>query len=707
MERMSKLQRIVFLGGMTLSVLATLLVLHPVPVQARLASQSATPTDDSIGVTSVDELKLQRGEHRFYKATAHILVKTGWKYGFNVTMLALTPDLLHNPNPISDCGSVVIAAPKSYEPVDLQPGQWGFSLDQNATKFRHVPSMWQARPHDDPLLIAETAPDKLGKCASVHECDVPVTFAANLDSNSIVAGTYETNVYYTVTAKPRPPHVIDEPSMGTNFCQSGNAANSCKVDIDANMIPVRYDTEHAEWTSVAKTEDAAHQGEWYDYGQQQWANAVTVKKEARVKYKGKSVAIDPADILGYWVYVPRYAYEVMRRDFSNHLPVKPQNFAIHFEKATDSKRTPAPCERNSYPMLDYRKDCKLDRNYIAGQPSKNGTWATHPAFSFGKKELNGIWFAKFETTGTKTQPTVLPNQRRMTGADLGGDAAGLFYTLAKTVGAVDPGNVGGTRINDVPHNAHDLDKFSSRMINNKDWGALTYLSASKFGTGYNGLQSNNQTDDQIDADQNFSKGVTGCGAGTGEDYSDTGKLGTEQACSASHPEYAYNGTVGQHASTTGNVTGVYDMAGYGGYVAAKYVVDPNTLLPSSIPEFARPKYSWYRKSDPTGIGVPLNSPYLNTYNFSSFDKCTYELCGGQASYEVHNIYVPSGPNQWLNQKYDDYKMEVEGTWVYRGGSSDLDGNIVTGDRGIYTFHIANGGSTGQDGLHIVLGAFKQ
>ena len=25
-------------------------------------------------------------------------------------------------------------------------------------------------------------------------------------------------------------------------------------------------------------------------------------------------------------------------------------------------------------------------------------WATHPAFSFGNKELNGIWVGKFETT---------------------------------------------------------------------------------------------------------------------------------------------------------------------------------------------------------------------------------------------------------------------------------------------------------------------
>ena len=274
------------------------------------------------------------------------------------------------------------------------------------------------------------------------------------------------------------------------------------------MIPVKYTgtTTNAQWTSISNPEDEDSKGNWYDYGKKQWANAITVKKEALSKYQGKDRVVDQADILGFWVYIPRYTYEVMRRDGTDK-PVKEQNFDIKFENTKTPKKRPLACKTGN--GKDYRTECNVSRELplMGGEVS---TWSTHPAFSFGKKELNGIWFAKFETTGTNTRPTVLPNERHIEGYDSGIQHIGGFYALAKTMGVNDPNNIGGNAsgVNAFSNN-HYLTKLSSHMVNNNDWGAATYLSASKYGAGYNGIQINGNGTMR----SQWFFGTTGCGPG--------------------------------------------------------------------------------------------------------------------------------------------------------------------------------------------------
>lgn len=183
------------------------------------------------------------------------------------------------------------------------------------------------------------------------------------------------------------------------------------------------------------------------------------------------------------------------------------------------------------------------------------------------------------------------------------------------------------------------------MVNNNDWGAATYLSASKYGAGYNGVQINANS-----AFHGDSFGTTGCGPqadGDTSTYDDGGTLGTQSACSSSDLQRAYNGILGQLASTTNNPTGIYDMSG-GGYedVAASYTGDVN-LHNSSANYFSQ----------------PANSPYVNTYNFSNFNSCTYQTCGGQALYET-NLSDSDGSNQWNNN--DSYFAKSSNPWFVRG-----------------------------------------
>ena len=170
------------------------------------------------------------------------------------------------------------------------------------------------------------------------------------------------------------------------------------------------------------------------------------------------------------------------------------------------------------------------------------------------------------------------------------------------------------------------------MVNNSDWGAATYLSASKYGAGYNGVQINANG-----AGHSGSYGTTGCGPRANGDTSSYGgnniysalshtdevggALGTQSACYSGDIQRAYNGTLGQLASTTNNPTGIYDMVGGGyEYVAASYTTNLNE---SGVSD----KYGDY-------FGTKAHPPYVNTYNITNLNSCTFNTCGGHALYEA-------------------------------------------------------------------------
>ena len=602
--------------------------------------------DNHVEITVADTTQFER-QGQLFKATANVTVKTVKPYGFNLTLQARNSDLTN----ISDPTTKIASTPAT-TPTALNSDQWGYSLNSKATAFSRVPNLTQPA-----AVLADVTKAKPAGCQNVKQCTKRVTYAVNIDTRLLTPGEYSTEVVYTATAKPKPAFTDwDQRTAKVNssdVCRSGDNSSSCLVDLDKNMIPVKYTgtTTNAQWTSISNPEDEDAKGNWYDYGKKQWANAVTVKKEALAKYQGQDRVVDQADILGYWVYIPRYAYEVMRRDGTDK-PVKEQNFDIKFESTKTPKKRPLACKTGN--GKDYRTECNVSRELplMGGEVS---TWTTHPAFTFGKKELNGIWFAKFETTGTTSQPTVLPNEAHMSGDYAASYNIGRMYNTAKTLGVADNRNSGGNTDYSVPaKNNHHLDKFSSHMVNNNDWGAATYLSASKYGAGYNGVKLNAQTQTR-DTSDGTSYGTTGCGPQSADNlssYGDNvgGALGTQHACTDSDIQRAYNGSLGKLASTTNNVYGIYDMSGGGWeYVAASYTSDVN-LHNSSTNHFSQ----------------PANPPYVNTYNFSDPNSCTFATCGGQALYETNSGTNNSYTAQW-NGSYMGF-VNSSYPWFGRGGN---------------------------------------
>ena len=639
-------------GGIARGVAFGLIALAVAPF---ILTAPAYATDDNTVSIAVDQNAALKPAGNLYKATTNVTVKTGKPYGFNLTMQADTADLVN----AKDQTHKISATPSS-TPVALNANQWGYSLSKSATTFSAVPVGTQATT----AVVADVTKAKPAGCTNPANCTKSVTFAANVDPAKLASGSYSAAITYTATAKPAPAKwtVRKANTNPSELCQSGNANSSCLVDLDPNMIPVKYTgtTTNAQWTSVADPESA--DSYWYDYGKKQWANAITVKPEALAKYKGYSEVIDQADILGFWVYIPRYAYEVMRRDGTDK-PVEGQNFDIKFENTKTPPKRPLACKIENHRDKDYRTECGVSRKLpLKVSEASTSTWATHPAFTFGTKklngldvpnELNGIWFAKFETTWNGSQPTVLPNEAHMSGRYTASANIGRMYTTAKTIGVADNRNFGGNTDYSVPtQNNHHLARLSSHMVNNDDWGAAAYLSASKYGAGYNGVQINSQSENRNNGNGD-TYGTTGCGPssnGNTSTYNDGGKLGTQSVCSSSDPQRAYNGSIGKYASTTNNVYGIYDMSGGGWeYVAASYTSDVN-LYKSSTSYFSQ----------------PANPPYVNTYNFSDPNSCTFATCGGQALYETND-----GNNnttaQWNGNWMHFVESSLPFSWFVRGG----------------------------------------
>ena len=302
-------------------------------------------------------------------------------------------------------------------------------------------------------------------------------------------------------------------------------------------------------------------------------------------------------------------------------------FSIRFETKDDFKKTPVQCAIST--TMSYL-DC-VDPVYPREERLANQTaWATHPAFTWGTEELNGFWIGKFETTGTRTAPTVKPNQH----ANIS-EYIGEFYSAAKSIGVNDSNNTyGGASSDDTTNgltpNSHHLAKATSHMLKNSEWGAVAYLSASRYGAGVNNVQINSAylASGSTDADGDPSPyGATGCGPeSNGVEFRyDAGTLNEttiESPTACGSVDRAYNGTIGQYASTTGNVYGVYDMSGGAWeYVMGSY----STNLSQS--------------SGSTGsMKTAVKPPYVDIYNITSNNSCTWNTngsgCGGHALFET-------------------------------------------------------------------------
>ena len=407
--------------------------------------------------------------------------------------------------------------------------------------------------------------------------------------------------------------------LGITANQQQNACNPSIVEklnapeLVSGMIPIRHNG--STWVKADMTnESTTHQ--WYDYNAKKWANAVMVTSGTRDTYMSATAGttISESDILAYYVWIPRYKYQLFNVDSTTMDPIEIQ---IKFEEGIPNKSS----------------------------GTANGEWLTHPAFTLGTDELEGIWVGKFSTTGSAETPTIKPNIGMLTNQNVS-----TQFTTSQIFGTTT--YLTSTGVSEV--DAH--------MMKNIEWGAVAYLKQSKYGLGTTDIGLNNY---------NSSPYLTGCGSTSGSAYSTT--------CNA------YNTTDGMLASTTGNITGVYDMSAYTGtYVMGVMQDNTGTNTPMSGDSssynsgFTGKIYDSGNFTDFTGTPFP-NTKYYDLYAYStSYSNYTKRILG-DATGEVHGWYGDLAYFVWSG-----------GSWFVRGyGGYD----VYPTDAGVFSFDRGYGGPT--------------
>ena len=237
-------------------------------------------------------------------------------------------------------------------------------------------------------------------------------------------------------------------------------------ELAEGMIPVYYDENTETWKKADK-KNSNEKYRWYNYDKKIWANSVTVRSTNRSKYLSASVGteIPMDDILTMQVWIPRYKYKVWNYNSDGTKTSNEQQIEITFEKGTD-KTGEITCE-DAISGTDGKasETCKLkEAKETCTDSTCNNKTYTHSAFTFGDKEITGFWIGKFELTGTINSITTKPNL-----SSLGNREVSDFETNIMKM------NVSG--------NQYGLNTTTdTHMIKNSEWGAVAYLSHSKYGT---------------------------------------------------------------------------------------------------------------------------------------------------------------------------------------------------------------------------------
>ena len=418
--------------------------------------------------------------------------------------------------------------------------------------------------------------------------------------------------------------------------------------LDEGMIPVYYDSTNNVWKKADKT-NRNKSYKWYDYANKMWANSVTVSSTNRNKYLSTEpgTEIPMSDILTMQVWIPRYKYKVWNYNENGTATSNEQQIEITWESGVD-KTGEISCQ-DSISGTDGApsETCKLKAtNETCTDSICNNKTYTHPAFTFGNEELKGFWIGKFELTGTISNITTKPN---------------LSSLRSQTISSFE------TNIMSMKNSSNQYGfstNTDTHMIKNSEWGAVAYLSHSKYGTCTNG----NCKEIGINNNSNY---ITGCGAAAGSSSSKT--------CNA------YNTVTGIPASTTENIYGIYDMSGgEWEYTMGNIVSNDSTTMISGTESsdnsgYTGKLYDYGSNTSYTGIDYP-NNKYYDKYSFITRYDSRINSKLGDGIKEVYK----RGSEGWYSDS--SCVASSDGPWFIRGG------DIMRGDySGVFRSNGASGG----------------
>ena len=375
-------------------------------------------------------------------------------------------------------------------------------------------------------------------------------------------------------------------------------------------------------TEVLEGSAGFDETKWYSYeaqteatasgGTSKWANAVTVNASG--------------DITGYFVWIPRYAYRIVYFDTQTH-----EN-AYRLTGATDgiigysdSRGFVHPDGKTPSNMETPVTSVAVGTNKLRPHPAFENGSATKYTQGEWETALEGIWISKYDMSGSLENMQCLPGKQPIE------DSIGDSYENA------------------LKFNEDN----KSHILKNSEWGAMTYLTDSKYGR--------NGTDVKIN-DYEYTAGQSG-------------------ATVKSNPLQ----------STTGNYYGIYDVTrdeGLYEYVAG-YIASGTSNNGNS-----------FASTDNTYNNKTTSTPYATVYDMLSADATYTENYNLNINRKFGDALIETSISDYfLGSWGGDYSPSkfANGSYPFFGRASRGIGNNKSlqsifsfeGNKGEYgVFHIA-------------------
>ena len=383
--------------------------------------------------------------------------------------------------------------------------------------------------------------------------------------------------------------------------------------------------------------------EWYNYENKEWANAVILKDETKTYNNGET--IPESNIESYFVWIPRYKYQIFDEGNYTGLTTKTskvQTINIVFE----------------------------NKDTTPSNGTTKGTWLTHPAFT--SFDSNGLWVGKFET-----------------GYDKAASTASAQVNSVDTGKIIIKPNVYSWRnmtVGNMFKNSYDYQRsLDSHMMKNTEWGSVAYLQHSIYGSQASVRINNNEA--YITGYASTIEPTTGpTSSSTSTNRHESTSLGVDGTYTVN-----YLNSKSSVASTTGNKSGIYDMAGGSWEYVAGYTTGASTVGGSS--EITSIYQDFFTNSTYTKYWDKYTSTTNTQYNNRILGDATGEM--GPFGSEKD----PDNSSRQKSSWYGDLAHFANSSdpWFIRGG------NWSHGtDSGAFAFHSHSGTTDTDYSFRVVL-----
>ena len=450
----------------------------------------------------------------------------------------------------------------------------------------------------------------------------PSQICVTMKDGSVVSGEFKFDNYVVEYNGNKAKVNKDKTDITCEVTASDSGFNVSKgvnaPQLSEGMTPIK-------WMNGVEKVTTADDPEWYDYTNKLWANVKTADGS-------------------YWVWIPRYAYKIT----SGYHNSTTGSIDVKFLKGTS--------------------DISVDNTnietsgYVAGTKDTSMHYFTHPAFQNDINQL-GYWVAKFEPTAAEgvangytsdwSCPVVGDNVSNKTIKVVPNISSWRCINIANAYKA----SVAMKTNTTYGWNKNSVD---THMATNLEWGAVYYLTLSIYGANTNEVYINNN--------QNY---ITGCAG-------DTASASTSTLTTCKNP---YDSEIGVKASSTWNITGVYDMSG-GSW--EKTMANYNNLLGSSgitseeynnLPSYHITKYTTSSDNLLNNIGMD--------YDATVYGDGVYETSAGANRYNG-TAWTGTDRGGWSAEH--SYLPYASAPWFYRGATF-----YSTSLAGLGGFSCANGG----------------